>query len=55
MIIIKYIVKILIIKVIESTSDSKEQINNNHNSKLIINDKKWNGYDKFRIDDIKID
>ena len=53
MIIRKDIIRILIIKITESTLDSKEASKINHNDGLIINNRKWNGYDKFRIDDLR--
>ena len=37
----------------KSTVNSKEKPNSNHNNGLIINDKKWDKYDKYRIDDMK--
>ena len=52
MIIRKHNIRILIIKIIETTPNSKNKLNSDHNDELIINDKKWNGYDIFRIDDI---
>ena len=52
MIMRKHNIRILIIKITESTLDSKDASSIDHNDGLIINDKKWNGYDKFRIDDI---
>ena len=52
MIIRKYNIIILTIKIIKSTLNSEDVFNSNHNNRLIINDKEWNGYDILRIDDI---
>ena len=38
---------------LESTANSKERPNNDHNDGLITNKLKWNKYDKYRIDDIR--
>ena len=40
-----------LIKIIRPTLDSRYAFNINHNDGLTINDKKWNGYNEFRIDD----
>ena len=37
----------------KSTVNSKEEHSSNHNDELIINDLKWNKYDKYGIDDIR--
>ena len=42
-------------KMIEPTLDSKDQLNNNHNDGLIINDKKWDGYNNLKLMTLEID
>ena len=37
---------------VRSTVNSKEKLNSNHNDGLIINDLKWNKFDKYGIDDM---
>ena len=52
MIIRRYNIRILIIKIVKSTLNSEDAFNSDHNDWLIINNKEWNGYEKFRIDNI---
>ena len=48
----KYNIRTLI-EMIRPTLDSRYAFNIDYNDGLIINDKKWNGYNEFKIDDIE--
>ena len=41
--------------ILKSTTNGKEHCINNHNSRMMINGQELNNYDKYGIDNIKID
>ena len=40
--------------ILKSAINSKEEFINHHSSKIIKNSQRYNKYDKYRIDDIRI-